>query len=606
VGYEVSPQMAQLSRVNMYLHKFLNPKIYEYDTLTSEERWEEKFDIIMANPPFMTPKGGIQPHNKFSVQAKRSEVLFVDYIAEHLNPRGRAGVIVPEGIVFKNENAYKQLRKMLLEENYLYAVVSLPAGVFQPYSGVKTSILFFDKELAKKTDDILFAKVENDGYELGATRKEIDKNDLPAVMENIKKYQEYLRSGEKDNEFIEYINNRDKDKEKLKVYDKYAVVAKEKIIENDYNLSAERYREEADYSNVKWPMVKLDDILNFKGKGLRPASFASKNGKFDFIVSSPFKKKCDEADYETEALIVGDGGGANIHYINGKFSSSDHTYILENKDKNNVLLRYVYFLIVNNLNLLEKGFKGQSLKNLSKKYIKSIEIPLPPLEEQEKIVEELDRYQKIIDGAQQVIDNYQPTIKINSEWERVELGEICEIVRGGSPRPISNYLTNDDNGINWIKIGDVKEGKKYIIETKQKIKPEGTKKTRLVKEGDFILSNSMSFGRPYIVKIDGAIHDGWLLIRIIDENKVNKDFLYLILGDKSVKEQYQRLATGGVVKNLNSDLVKKVKIPLPPQLEQEKIVKQIEQEQQLVDRNQKLIQIFQQKIQDKINDIWGK
>ncbi|MFO7807616.1 MAG: N-6 DNA methylase, partial [Candidatus Moraniibacteriota bacterium] len=290
VGYEVSPQMAQLSRVNMYLHKFLNPKIYEYDTLTSEERWDEKFDVIMANPPFMTPKGGIQPHSKFSVKAKRSEVLFVDYIAEHLNPRGRAGVIVPEGIIFKNENAYKQLRKMLIEENYLYAVVSLPAGVFQPYAGVKTSILLFDKELAKKTGDILFAKVENDGYELGATRKEIDKNDLPEVMENIKKYQEYLKTGEKDNKFIEYINNRDKEKEKLKVYDKYAVVAKEKIIENDYNLSAERYREEVDYSNVKWTLVSLKDL--------------EEEGKIEFLRGGELSKKD----------LVKDGKNKCIHY----------------------------------------------------------------------------------------------------------------------------------------------------------------------------------------------------------------------------------------------------------------------------------------------------
>ena len=111
--------------------------------------------MILANPPFMSPKGGIRPHNRFSVQSKRSEVLFVDYIAEHLTPNGRAGIIVPEGIIFQSQNAYKQLRKLLVED-YLVAVVSLPAGVFQPYSGVKTSILILDKVLAKKTDRIAF------------------------------------------------------------------------------------------------------------------------------------------------------------------------------------------------------------------------------------------------------------------------------------------------------------------------------------------------------------------------------------------------------------------------------------------------------------------
>ena len=134
----------------------------------------------MANPPFMSPKGGIRPHNRFAIKAKRSEVLFVDYIAEHLNPGGRAGVIVPEGIIFQAQNAYKNLRRMLVE-NYLWAVVSLPAGVFNPYSGVKTSILFLDRNLAKRTDDILFVKVTNDGFDLGAQRRPIDGTELPTA-----------------------------------------------------------------------------------------------------------------------------------------------------------------------------------------------------------------------------------------------------------------------------------------------------------------------------------------------------------------------------------------------------------------------------------------
>ena len=166
-GYDISPDMVRLSLVNMYLHGFAQPNIYEYDTLTSEDRWNEYADVILANPPFMSPTGGIRPHNRFSVQSRRSEALFVDYMAEHLTPNGRAGFIVPEGIIFQSQNAYKQLRKMLVEE-YLVAVISLPAGVFQPYSGVKTSILILDKALARKTDSIAFFKVENDGFDLGA------------------------------------------------------------------------------------------------------------------------------------------------------------------------------------------------------------------------------------------------------------------------------------------------------------------------------------------------------------------------------------------------------------------------------------------------------
>ena len=194
VGYDISQDMQRLSLVNMYLHHFPDPHIYEYDSLSSEERWDDDFDVILANPPFMTPKGGIRPHNRFSVPSNRAEVLFVDYIMEHLTVNGKAGVIVPEGIIFQSQNSYKSLRKIMVDNDYLWAVVSLPSGIFNPYAGVKTSILLFDRQLAKKTNKILFVKVDNDGFGLGAQRREIKQNDLPEAL-NIHKLPTTLRSG---------------------------------------------------------------------------------------------------------------------------------------------------------------------------------------------------------------------------------------------------------------------------------------------------------------------------------------------------------------------------------------------------------------------------
>ncbi|TAJ21553.1 MAG: SAM-dependent DNA methyltransferase, partial [Rugosibacter sp.] len=192
-GYDISPDMVRLSLVNLYLHGFTDPHIFEYDTLTSEERWNDFADVILANPPFMSPKGGIKPHKRFSIQAKRSEVLFVDYMAEHLTSTGRAGIIVPEGIIFQSQTAYKDLRKLLVE-NSLVAVVSLPAGCFNPYSRVKTSILILDKSLARQSDTIAFFKVENDGFGLGAQRRAFEKNDLPQVKAELADYLQALRS----------------------------------------------------------------------------------------------------------------------------------------------------------------------------------------------------------------------------------------------------------------------------------------------------------------------------------------------------------------------------------------------------------------------------
>ena len=176
----------------------------------------------------MSPTGGIKPHKRFSIQAKRSEVLFVDYMAEHLTPAGRAAIIVPEGIIFQSQNAYKQLRKILIDE-YLVAVVSLPAGCFNPYSGVKTSILILDKSLARQSNTIAFFKVANDGFGLGAQRRAIEKNDLPQVQTELAAYLHALRTKATTDELVIATG---------------LIVPKEKIAANgDYNLSGERYRE---------------------------------------------------------------------------------------------------------------------------------------------------------------------------------------------------------------------------------------------------------------------------------------------------------------------------------------------------------------------------
>jgi type I restriction enzyme M protein len=257
-GYDISPDMVRLSLVNLYLHGFTDPHIYEYDTLTSEERWNEFADVILANPPFMSPKGGIKPHKRFAIQAKRSEVLFVDYMAEHLTPTGRAGIIVPEGIIFQSQTAYKDLRKMLVE-NSLVAVVSLPAGCFNPYSGVKTSILLLDKSLARQSDTIAFFKVENDGFGLGAQRRAIEKNDLPQVQAELAAYLQALRAKASTESILAHTSTAQ-------------IVPKEKIAANgDYNLSGERYREGA-VAVSSWPFVPVGDAFRKGDETVLPES----------------------------------------------------------------------------------------------------------------------------------------------------------------------------------------------------------------------------------------------------------------------------------------------------------------------------------------------
>ena len=173
--------------------------------------------------------------------------------------------------------------------------------------------------------------------------------------------------------------------------------------------------------------------------------------------------------------------------------------------------------------------------------------------------------------------------EVPDSWEWCKLGTVNEIARGGSPRPIKDYLTNDASGINWIKIGDTTKDGKYIDSVKERIRPEGVKKSRMVHKGDFLLTNSMSFGRPYILNVDGCIHDGWLVISPIGEAYMS-DFLYYLLSSSFAFEQFTNVASGGVVTNLNSDKVADTKFPLPPLAEQKRIVEEIEYWFALIDQ----------------------
>lgn len=222
------------------------------------------------------------------------------------------------------------------------------------------------------------------------------------------------------------------------------------------------------------------------------------------------------------------------------------------------------------------------------KDLRVLEFELPSLEEQKVLADKLwaayevkESYKNLLVQTDKLLHaqfqkKFGDPSKNDKQWTVKKMGEVFTIERGGSPRPINEYLTDDPNGLNWIKIGDAGEGEKYITSTKEKIKPEGLRKTRLVHKGDFLLSNSMSFGRPYILGIDGCIHDGWLVLH--DNNQVfDKSYLYYFLSTPELYEQFKTLAAGGVVNNLNSDVVKKVEIIVPPMEKQLEFVRIAEQ-----------------------------
>lgn len=192
---------------------------------------------------------------------------------------------------------------------------------------------------------------------------------------------------------------------------------------------------------------------------------------------------------------------------------------------------------------------------------------------------------------------------MNQNWCYKKIGDVCTVERGGSPRPIDDYITDDPNGINWIKIGDTSESM-YITQTAQKIRSDGIKKSRYVQPGDFLLSNSMSFGRPYILKIDGCIHDGWLVLR--DNNDLfDKRFLYYYLCAKPTYEKFKLMAVGGVVNNLNSEMVRCVEVPIPDKNEQVHIANILDKINDVIGYRKKQLEAFDILIKSQFIEMFG-
>lgn len=190
-----------------------------------------------------------------------------------------------------------------------------------------------------------------------------------------------------------------------------------------------------------------------------------------------------------------------------------------------------------------------------------------------------------------------------ANWKYVRIGDVCTVERGGSPRPIDKFITDDPNGINWIKIGDTDDSM-YITKTAQKIIPEGMKKSRYVQPGDFLLSNSMSFGRPYILKIDGCIHDGWLVLRDND-GIFDKRFLYYYLSSPSTYQKFKNMAVGGVVNNLNSEMVRGVTVPVPTMEEQLDIVSTLDKVTELITLRKEQLTKLDKLVKSRFIELFG-
>jgi len=619
-GYDISPDMVRLSLVNLYLHGFTDPHIYEYDTLTQEERWKELADVILANPPFMSPKGGIKPHKKFSIDAKRSEVLFVDYMAEHLTANGRAGIIVPEGIIFQSQTAYKELRKALLKDS-LVAVISLPAGCFNPYSGVKTSILILDKSIAKQSETIGFFKVANDGFGLGAQRRAIDKDDLPQVQQELDAYLNAIRN-HKSTEDLQLSCG--------------LIVSKEKITENgDYNLSGERYREGVVSTGV-WPMVALGDITT-RVSGGTPSKENCEfwRGTIPWVSPKDMKQHVlyDTEDHVSSVAVESSAttlvpvgtllcvvrSGILKHSLPLAITAREMCF---NQDlialvpsEGTLESRFLFWILkARSTEILETGIKpGVTVQSFHSGFFNQLLIPLPPLEVQREIVAEIEGYQKVIDGARAVLDNYRPHIPIHPDWPNISFEEApFEIIDGDrgsnypskedfSPYGFCLFLNTKNVRFDGFKFDDLE----FITTEKDQTLRKGK-----LRRGDVVLTTRGTIGNTAIYDDSVPyehirINSGMLIFRP-DEKAILGSYLFHFFQSENFRKQREAISSGAAQPQLPIRNLKDAVIPVPGLDVQLSIVAEIEAEQALVNANRELIARFEKKIQTTLARVWGE
>ena len=608
-GYDISPDMVRLSRVNMYLHHFTKPRISEYDTLTSEEKWDDCYDVILANPPFMTPKGGIMPHSRYRVKAKRSEVLFVDYISEHLNPTGRAAIIVPEGIVFQSANAYKELRKYLVDDGLLYAVISLPAGVFNPYSGVKTSILLIDKSFARLKDEILFVKLNNDGFDLGAQRREIKGSEIPEIVRIVKKYYADLKSQTTDDEILQHPH--------------VTIAPKEKIAAKDYILVGERYKESNNIIS-KWPLVSIGEVCELRVGGTPSkqqeeywlngtikwisSKYISDDGKitnYQLITEQALRDSSTKIAPKDSVILITRVSVGKLAYTTTEYAiNQDLTCLIPGSGLNP---KFLYYMARSLASQIAQNAQGIGVKGVTQKYVSEMKIPFPPLRVQEEIVAELDSHQKIIDGARQVVENYKPTIQNNSHWETVRLGDICEL------NPRKSEVKYFEGDVSFVPMAMISETDMYFSVQEQKPLKEVYTGYTYFRNDDVLLAKvtpCFENGKSGLAKnLENGIGFGsreFFVLRANSDRVLPEYIYYIINSNRFIIEGTPQMTGTGGLQRLTKDFVLNYPVSLPPLDVQRRIVSQTEEEIAIVEENKRLIEIFKKKINDKISEVWGE
>ena len=403
---EFDPSMFRIAAMNLMLHGIENPQITQVDALSSQYDEEDKYSLVLANPPFKgsIDEGDINKSLRSVVKTKKTELLFLALIDRILDMGGRGAVIVPEGVLVGASNVQVELRKKLIENCELRAVISMPSKVFKPYAKVSTGILIFTK--GGYTDKVWMYKLENDGFSDNSVRVETpNENDIPDILR---------------------LWDDIKNKNYKEVPGKHRFVDKQEIIENDYQLMPRLYLDKIKL-NDKYEYHKLEDLCTVE-KGSISASTKSE-GDFKFVTTAEEFKRCKDYVYDDEAVCIplvsstghGHASIKRLHYVSGKFSVATIMAVLRVKDKSKLNTKYLYYMLQNFKDeMLVPLMSGAANVSLNIPKIQSIKIPVPSIDEQNQIIEKLEKNISTMIELENKLDECKRLQeKYNSEFKNI-------------------------------------------------------------------------------------------------------------------------------------------------------------------------------------------
>lgn len=597
---------ARIAKMNLILHGDGHSGIQQINTLTNPDyvlpNGEiKKFDIVITNMPFsqtitrkIAKNGKTKTENHISslyyngIAKNNGDAACILHCLRALKEGGRMVLVVPEGFLFRKDIA--NVRKFLLSKAKLQSVISLPQGAFLPYTGVKTSILYFTN--AHKSNDqknYWFFETKNIGVTLDKRKRKINgDNDLKKI----------------ESSDIKKVDDKPELKDNM-LETGFEIVDLDKVKNNDYNLVGNSYRKDInEISDIKLFSQLLDDGLIQGEKGKTITKAKAVRGNIPVIAggqTSPYPH--DQSNFEGNVITISASGAyaGFVWYHNDPIWASDCSIVYSGSE-NKLITKYLYYILKSQQEKIYKKQRGSGQPHIYLQDLSNIKIPLPSLEKQRGIVDELDSYQKIVNGLKQAVDNWKPFFEVNESWEILNIDRLCSLVqRGKSPK-------YGDSRNQVIKSGQAKGFFEFDFTNKYYVSNDFKLDHRQLVLGD-VLINSTGVGTcgrvTYFALGGGFLVDSHITILRVKQSLINPKYLLYYLGCIYGFKAIENMAQGSSGKiELNLSTIKDISIFVPPLDIQQEIVKQLEKERVIIEQQKEIIKLFQQKMQNKLNSIW--